>query len=154
MSRMYTVSFRGIAVTAVQDLFELTAADDKPIRIAGLFIAQDTDHGDAEAEALDLRIRRGNTTSGNGTAVTPVAVDPGDPASSFTAERNASTQASAGTAVELHSDHFQVQAGYMNWWPEDCRPKTNQGAGLLCISLETAPADSVTLSATVYVEEL
>lgn len=155
MSRMYTLVFRGIAATAVQDIFEVTPADDKPVRIAGLFLSQDTDAGDAEEEVLDLRIRRGNTTSGSGgAAVTPEAINPSDAAAGATAERNNTTQASAGTVDELHADAWNVRVPYQMWWPEDTRPMATQGNTTMCVSLETAPADSITISGTLYIEEM
>ena len=154
MSRIYTVTFRGVAATAVQDLFEISPADDKPCAIAGLFLSQDTDAGDSEEEVLDLRIRRGNSTSGSGgSSGTAEAIDPSDAAAGFSSEVNNTTQASAGTVDELHADAWNVRIPYSMWWPENCRPKANQGNTTLCVSLETAPADSITISGTIYIEE-
>jgi hypothetical protein len=152
--RVYTVSIDRVAVSAAQDLFSVTAADDKPIEIVGLFIAQNTDYGDAQAENLAFNIVSGNTTVGSGgTAPTPRPVKGTDTAAGFTARINDTTQASAGTAITRHADGFNVQAGYTNWWPEGFEIDAKQG-DFLCVRLPAAPADSITVSATLYVREM
>jgi len=52
MGRMYAVTFEAVAVTAAQDFFELTPADDKPLLIHGIYLAQSSDVGDANDELL------------------------------------------------------------------------------------------------------
>lgn len=157
MSRIYTVPFAAVAVAAGEDFFELTSADDKPIELVGLSLTQvgSSDVGDAQEEILRFSVVRGNTTSGSGgSAPTPGPVKPNDAAAGFTAEVNNTTIASSGTAVVLHEDGFNVRAGYLNWWPPGMEIGTNQGAGLLCVRCNSAPADSITLSGTAYVREL
>lgn len=153
--RVYTVEFEGVATTVAADLFELTAADDKPIEILGLFLSQSSDLKDAEEEVVRFRIVRGNTTSGSGgSAPTPRPVNASDAAAGFTAETNNTTAASTGTAVNLHSDGMNIRTGYGIWFPDGCEPSTNQTAGLLVVRMTAAPADSLTLSGTLYVREL
>lgn len=152
---MYSVSVTGVSVTAAQDLFELTPADDKPIRVAGLWIAQTSDAGDAEEEILEILIKRGNTTSGSG-GTTPAieTINPTDGAAGFTAEANNTTRASAGTADNLLHDGWNVRVPYQLLLPEDMRPSASQANTTLVIGLEDAPADAITLSATVMIEEV
>lgn len=153
MGRIYTVEFENVAVTASQDFFELTAADDKPIRIIGLFLAQYSDLGDAAEEILRFRVIRGHTTSGSGGATaTPRPVAVSDAAAGFTCEINNTTIASAGTAVNLHSDSFNIRTGTQIWLPPGCGWGTTQ-ATLLVVRLLAAPADSLSMSGTLYVEE-
>lgn len=155
MGRLYSVSFKDVAVTAQQDLLEITAADDKPIVLHALYLGQSSDAGDAQAEMLGLTIERGNTTSGSGgSSPTPVPLDPGDAAASFTAEVNNTTQASSGTAVRLHADTFNVQAGYAYIPTPETRIKASQGNTTLTIRINGAPADSLTVSGTAIIEEL
>lgn len=157
MSRgVYTVSFDQQTVAAASgdyDLFELTAASDKPVEIVALKIDNKSEVGDAQEEMIAWSIVRGNTTSGNGTSTTPRPLDPSDGAAAFTAESVGSTPASAGTAVNLVVGAFNLRAGLMEVYPEAMRPKTS-GTALLCVRLLTALADDATMSGTVWVREL
>ena len=156
MSRVYTVQFDNVSVSAAQDLFEITPADDKPIDIVGLFLSQTgvADVGDAAEELLPLQIIRGHATGGSGgSAPTPVPVDPVDTAAGFTSEVNNTTIASTGTTTTLHSDNFNVRVGYQNWWPEGTEPKASQANTTIVVRLTRAPADAITLSGTLYVKE-
>jgi hypothetical protein len=154
--RVYTVQFDNVAVAAIQDLFELTPADDKPIEIIGLFISQTgiADVGDAQEEVLPIQIIRGFTTSGSaGSAPTPVPVKARDAAAGFASEVNNTTVATTGTTVTAHSDNFNVRVGYQNWWPENTEIDCSQTDTRVVIRLTRAPNDSITLSGTVYVKE-
>ncbi|MBP8301429.1 MAG: hypothetical protein KA020_13765, partial [Planctomycetes bacterium] len=64
--RTYAVTFNAVAVSAAQDLFEITPGDDKPCEIVSLSIGQYSDAGDAAAELLGIQIIRGFTASGSG----------------------------------------------------------------------------------------
>lgn len=155
--RIYSVVFGAVSVSGSgQDFFEITPADDKPVEIVGLFLTQtgNSDVGDAQEECLRFSIVRGNATSGSGgSAPTPAPVDPNDTAAGFTAEVNNTTIASTGTAVIVHEDSFNVRVGYQNWWPEGFGPQATQANTLLCVRLNAAPADAITLSGTLYVRE-
>lgn len=154
--RVYTVVFANVSVSAVQDLFELTPADDKPIEIIGMTLAQNgnSDVGDAAEELLRFSIIRGNTTGGSGgTAPTPRPMKRTDAAAGFAAEVNNTTQASAGTGVTLFTDTFNVRAGYQIWFPDGCEPDAGQGDTTIRVSLDAAPADAITLTGTLFVRE-
>lgn len=157
MSRgVYTVSFDQQTIAAASgdyDLIELTAATDKPIEIIALELANKSEIGEAQEEMVAFAVVRGNTTTGNGTAATARALDPSDPAASFTAKTVGSTPASAGTAVTLVSSTFNIRAGLSVIYPEAMRPKT-AGTALLCLRLTTALADDATMSGTAWVREL
>lgn len=151
--RVYTVEFEGVAVTGAVDLFELDAAAEKPIEVLGLMLSQSSDVADAAEEILRIRVIRGHTTSGSGgTATTPRPVNPTDTAAGFAAETCNTTIASVGTAVNLHSDAFNIRSGYMLWLPPQCEWGTS-GTSLLVVRLMAAPADSLTMSGTMYVRE-
>ena len=154
MGRVYTVQFENVAVTAAQDFFEITPADDKPVQILGLFLSQNSEIGDAQEEFMRVQIIRGYTTGGSGgMAPTPIPLDPADAAAGFTAEVNNTTVASAGTAVVLHSETFNERVGMATWWPPECTPRAHQGNTTLVVRLLAAPADSVSMSGTLYVQE-
>lgn len=153
--RMYSVSFENVAVTASSDLFEITPADDKPCIVHALYLANLTDFGDAAEEGLRLKIIRGHATSGSGgSAPTPRPLNPTDGAAGFASEVNNTTIASAGTAVDIHADGWNIRIPYV-WIPTpEMRPQVTQAAGVsMVVRLMAAPADSVTMSGTLYVEE-
>lgn len=155
MRSIYTVEFEGVAVTAAVDLFEIRPATDKPVEIHALQIYQSTDLGDAAEEILRYRIIRGNTTTGTGGAApTPIPMNSSDVAAGFGADTCNTTAATAGTAVNLHSGAFNIRVGENFWWTPESRPQSKNASGFLCVRLMAAPADSLTMSGTIYVEEL
>lgn len=154
---VYTVSFDQQTIAAASgdyDLFELVPADDKPIEIVAVSLANKSEVGDAQDEMLAVSIVRGNTTSSNGSATTPQPLDPSDGAASFTAETVGATVATAGTSVNLVVDAFNVRAGWYQVFPEAMRPKVSQANTGMYVRLTTAAADDLTLSGTLWVREL
>lgn len=151
MPRVYTVEFEAQTIANASgdyDLFEFDAASDLPIELVALSLGQSSELGDAAEEQLRLRIIRGHTTSANGTSATPRPVSPGDAAAGFAAEVVGSTIASAGTAVNLLSDTFNVRAGYQ-WGPvPNGMGFWTSGAALLTVRLMSTVADDLTLSGT------
>lgn len=151
--RTYAVTFSAVSVSAAQDLFEITPADDKPVTILGIELGQTSDSGDAQDEQLQISIIRGHTTSGSGgTAPTPAPMAPGDSAAGFTAEVNNTTVASTGSTVTLFTSAWNVRAGYTMWFPEACQPEATQGNTTIVVR-QTAPADAITMSGTLWVAE-
>lgn len=158
MGRVYSVVFENVTVSAAQDFFEISPADDKPVRLLGLQLSNVGgvgDVGDTSEELLRLTIKRGHATSGSGgTGPTPSPLDPADTAAGFAAEVNNTTPASTGTAVTLFADGMNSRVPYQQFWtPETC-PKAGQGNTTIVVRLEAAPADAISLSGTLYVEEL
>jgi hypothetical protein len=154
--RTYSVVFEHVSVSAAQDFFELTPADDKPVELLGLFIDQtgNSDVGDAAEEFLRYSIVRGHTTGGSGgSAPTPRPMDRSAAAAGAAAEVNNTTIASAGTGVTLHSGGFNVRAGLAIWWPPEAYPEASQGDTTIVVRLLAAPADAITLSGTLYFRE-
>jgi len=152
--RVYTVEFEGVAVTAAVDFFQLTPADDKPIEIIGVFLGQSSDLGDAASEILRYRVIRGHATTGSGGASpTPRPLNRSGAAAGFTAMTNNTTVATAGTAINLHSDVFHIAAGLPLWLPEGCEWEASQTDTLIVVRLMAAPTDSLTMSGTLYVVE-
>lgn len=153
MARCYTVTFNAVAITAAQDLFEITPADDKPVNLLGLFLGQTTDFGDAQDETLGLQIIRGHATGGSGgSAPTPGPMDGIDTAAGFTAEVNNTTVATTGSTVTLWSDAWNVRAGYGLWFPEGTQPRASQANTTIVVRM-TAPTDSITANGTLVVAE-
>lgn len=153
MGRSYTVSFTGVAVTAQQDLFELVAAAGKPLKILGFGLSQSTEVGDAAEEGLSIILKSGQTTSGSGgSAPTPQPNNPSDSAAGFTAETNNTTKASAGTIVTHYPDNWNVRQPYVMVFPDRMQPVIT-GGRRCTLELATTPADSITMSGWISVEE-
>lgn len=158
MARVYSVSFENVAVAADQDFIYVAPADDKPVKLLGFFLSNvggTADAGDAKEQFCRLAVVRGHATVGSGgNSFTPVPIDPNDAAAGFTARINDTTPASAGTAVNVHADGFNVRAGYQIWFPPDLQPRVTQAAGVtMVIRLVADPAESVTMSGCAYFEE-
>lgn len=156
MARQYAVTFEGTAVTAQVDFFELTPADDKPVRLLGLMLSQSSDTGDAAEEILRIKVIRGHATSGSGgSAATPVPLSPADTAAGAAAETLNTTIASTGTAVDVLADAFNIRSGYSHWWTPETAPVCSEANGVrFAVRLMAAPADSLTMSGTLYFEEM
>jgi hypothetical protein len=158
LSRVYSIPIATpTAETAQVDLFEIAPADDKLCIVHGIRIYQISDFGDAQEEILGIEIRRGGTgmTSGSGgSSVTPVAMNPDDPAAGFTAEALNTTLATFTSGLLVWSDGWNVRAPYTyDFLPED-RPIVKQTNGGLVVRLGAAPADSLTIGGSLIVEEV
>jgi hypothetical protein len=153
--RIYSVVFENVAVTAAQDLFELSPADDKPIRIMSWELTNVSDFGDAQEEVLRLEWIRGFTTSGSGgTAPTPRPLGRSDAAAGFAAEVNNTTQATTGTTHILWAGGWNVRMPRPEKYIPEERLEASQADTTVLLRLMAAPADSVTMSGSVVIEEL
>jgi hypothetical protein len=151
MGRKYALSFDNIASTAQEDLFEIAAATNTVVRIISCVITQNFDEGDAEAEMLSLEWFRATGSGSGGSTMTAQALDPGDAAASFTAERHNTTAATGKTP--LLTEAFNVQAGYYH------RPTPEEyivlgGTDIVGLRLNETPADSISLNLAMVVEEI
>ena len=153
--RRYYIDIAPVAVTVAADLVEITIADDKPVRVLAVNLHNTSDFGDAQDEVISLVWVRGHTTSGSGgSAPTPRPVNPTDAAAGFTCEVVNTTQASAGTGVNLPRHGFNVRGGLERpYTPEEC-PEASQANTLLVLRMAAAPADSLTIGGCVLVEEM
>lgn len=152
--KIYSVVTGFRAVTTAEDLVELTAASTRSIRIHEVIIGQSSDYGDAEAEGLEVTLLRyiGAFTSGNGTSVTPSLYGSDDlPAADATAERNAGTLATGGTAQTLMEDVMNIQAGFHFLATPELR--INVAPTDAFVVRISAPTDSLTMCCTVIFEE-
>lgn len=157
MGRVYSVEFEAVAVTAAQDLFALKPADDKPITIHAIFLSQSSDVGDAAEEMLRIKIIRGAATIGSGGSnPTPRPLNSGDSASGITTNCrvNDTTETSGGTPLDMHSEAFNIRTGWAYMpIPED-RIRCAESDGFISVALMNAPGDELTVSGTLYFEEV
>lgn len=151
----FSATFTAVAVTAAQDVFEITAPATRRVRIHDIRLGQYSDAGDAAAELLSVLVIRGYTVSGSGgSAPTPAnLISDSTRAAQSSVEVNNTTVASAGTAVTLLADAWNVQAGA---WiaPLGDRNAILIGPSVRLVVRITAPADSLTMNGTIVFEEL
>jgi len=160
---IYTATFSAVAVSAAQDVFEITPPANSRVRIRELRLGQYTDFGDAAAEILSVLIIRGYTVSGsNGTAVTPTNVSghSGALAASSAVEANNTTVANTGSPVTLWADAWNIATPYIfaptmpaprqGWWGEHLILAPSQRL----VFRITAPADALTMNGTLVFEEI
>lgn len=154
MGRMYTVQFNAVGVTAQQDLFELVPAATSGLTIHEIGLSQSTEVGDAQEEGLNLLLKSGQTTSGTGgTGPTPVPLGSvADAAAAFAAEVNNTTKASAGTIVTHYAWNWNVRMPFQHIFTPESRPRM-QPSRRCTLELATTPADSITMSGYMVVEE-
>lgn len=155
--RMYSCTFDVTAATVSLDFFEIVPADDKPVVIHVIDIAQTTELGDAAEEQLAWSIQRGGTaiTTGSGgvAAAAGVAMGASGAGSGFTFEAMNTTKATFTAGVVLHRSAFNVRTGLL-WIPTpETRPTVSQANGGLVVRLDSTPADSVSFIGTCLVEE-
>lgn len=158
MGRFYTAIFKEIAVTAAQDLFEIACPTDAITVIHEWEVSQKTEVKDAEEEMLTLTTNRGvgTVTSGSGGAsVTPQQISDGDTAYGGTVERNNTTIMAVGTGTleELEVYEWNVRIPLRQVYTPETRPIISPG-NRWTLELETAPADSVTISGRIIFEEV
>ncbi len=163
MGRVYATVFENVAVAGLadspagstQDFFEIAPADDKPCRLLSLELSQNTETGDAAEEFLRVKVIRGHATVGSGGGTdneSPVL--PADAAAGYVGGINNTTIASTGTPVDLWVGNFNVRVGLEKVWTPETALVCSQAEGTMVVRLMAAPADSVTMSGTMYVEEL
>lgn len=154
--RIYTVSWdAATAITAQIDVFEISPADDRPVFIHELRMWQTTELGDAAEEVIGVQMIRGFTTSGSGGGTSTVGKKyAGDSNASFSHECRNTTLANTGTTETTEGDGWQVRIPYI-WTPSpEDRPFVSQAETRLVVRLMAAPADSMTMFATLKVEEI
>ncbi len=145
---MYSGVFEEVAVSAVQDLWELNAPATGIVIFQGLVIAQSSD---TDSEMLNLLFHLGTTSGSAGTVPTASPLQFGSSAFEGTIEANNTTQSTEGTF--LHSDCFNVLNGY-SWIPTPEMWITISPSDRLIIELQTAPGDELTMSSTIYFAEI
>lgn len=155
--RIYTFSWAAAAKSAAFDVFELLAGSGVSFKVHRLELWQLTELGDAAEEWLQLTFKRatGAYTSGStGETVSAWKHNPGDATDSITEEGGNTSQAAAGSGAltTLGYGAWNVRSGYDKvWLPED-RPVYAPSTAFIVSC--AAPADSITVGASITVEEL
>lgn len=156
MSLSYTAVFQGVAETASQDEFEVQPADDKPVVINNITITQETELGDAQEEFARIDVIRGFTASGSSGGSNPT-LRPLDRNNTITGgatvEINNTSKATTGTSHILAGDNWNVRTGYYLIPIPESRFSVSQADTTLVIRLNAAPADSITMDGTLYLDD-
>lgn len=152
MGRLYSATFESIAVTVEQDFFNLLVPADMCVAVHSLVLSQSSDAGDSESEQLNVLIHRGSTAGTGGTTPTPAPMELGDAVSTVTVRANdVTTQSTEG--AQIHAECFNVMAGLSIVWTPETRPIISP-SGRLVVLLQVAPSDELTMSGTIYFEEI
>lgn len=149
MGRIYTVQFTEVAVVAQQDLFQLEALV-VPAIIHACYLSQSTDVGDAAAEGLSIQVRRFTDAVTDDLAT--AQLDDGDATQNADVAVNETTELVTGQDI-IHSEVWQIGQTFIYLPPPELRPVVQIGNGI-AINLNTTPADSITMSGTLYFEEM
>ena len=143
--RYFTADFLEVAVTAQQDLFQIEALTSEVI-LLGVVLGQTSDVGDAVAENLSIVIRRFTDVVTNDIA--EAKLDEGSAALTADLAINETTELVTGTEV-VHADVWNIALPFIWLPPPEMRIHIKVGEGL-AVNLNTTPADSLTMSGTVY----
>lgn len=154
---IFSATFSNIAVTAVQDMFEFLTSAACRIAICEIDIGQNTEVGDAQDESLALELIRGFTVAGSaGSAVTPTNYDARSRAAVTVVNRNNTGLATTSGSV-VRATSFNVRSGWLyrpRWdGAVDERPVISPSSSFV-VRLPVAPADSVSMYATILFQEL
>ena len=153
VGRMYSVSFSDVAVVAAQDLINLTATAGMAIEILRIDGGQRSLTA-GESKPIKLVRNLATVTAGSGgTAPTPVKLNNGDAAATFTARANDTTAQTGTTSSILFSSGFEFLNGYFKVWTPDERLVIAPSQGF-AVNLPTAPSASTLMSFSVLVREL
>jgi hypothetical protein len=154
IGRVYICPIDAVAVSAVQDPFEINSASTISLALLSVFIGQSSDAGDAEDEQLRVRIIRDHSTSGSGgSSGTAVPARKGDAAFGGTVEINNTTPATGGSPIILPCDCFNVRGGMVHR-PTELEIATIHGGGRIVVNFPAAPADALTVSGYIVFAEL
>jgi len=158
MPRLYTSFFEPTAVTTAIDFFELLASANNVIKVWEWGLFQTTELGDAAEEVLDIETVRGDgtvTSGSGGAASTPQPIDNGDSAAVSTVETLNTTRMVVGTGVLdiLEKPGWNIRIPLEKIYIPERRPVISP-SDRWTLSLNTAPADSVTIGGYVVFEEI
>ncbi len=154
MSGIYTVQFNGVAVSAAQDLLQLTAHSTKQCVLLAWGVSQSSEVGDTAEESLSILLKSGQGTTGSGgSAPTPVATDSSGGASGFAAQANNTTPASTGTIVTHYAYNWNIRVPMDQVYPDQMQIVFGAGRRLT-IELVSVPADAITMSGYAVVQEI
>ena len=152
---LFVFTFEATAVSTIIDLFEINVNEELHAQIHALYISQSSDVGNIAEEMLPVQIIRGHTGPGSGgtTQVFTRSLNARNHQSNSTFEACNTTIASGGTPEILWSGTFNTRLGMQQIFLPGQYPGASQSQGRFVVRLAAAPADELTMSGTVIVEE-
>ncbi len=157
MGQIYDGVFPSIAVTALQDFFEILAPADAIIVVHGWEIFQTSDTGDAEEEILELETVRGlgSTTGSGGATITPQPNMRGYAVSGAVVKRNNTTRmiAGGGSLEILEKFGWNNRIPLEKIYTPETRPIVSAG-DFWTLSLPGNPNDELSVVGKVTYEEI
>jgi hypothetical protein len=151
MGFIYSAPLDAAAVTLATDIFHLTVTDT--VLIHAMELGQTTDLGDASEEVLRIGLYRAVTGGSGGTGLTEVAYNRGDnTAPTGVVLGNNSTASTSGTLLQILTWNIRIPTQWI--WTPEMRPRFDSGEDPVAFRLLSAPTDSITMSGTLFWEEL
>lgn len=155
MSVTYAVSFVAVSVSAAQDLIAILAASNVPVNIARCSLSAEGVTAPADLR-INLKRLPATVAAGSG-GTTPVAFEmaqvSGRSASATLYANNTTRATTSGTINILWAGTMQQLNNYDDVLIPEFWPQINP-AQLFVLGLEAAPGAAITLSGTVWFEEL
>jgi hypothetical protein len=155
--RKYSVPFTGVTWTNTCEVFTVTPADDKPVKLLGFQLDNvnlAADAGDAQEETIQWQVSRGAVgVSSGGTAPTPQPIgSSADAASGFTARVNDTTLSTSTNSAVIFSGGWNIRVPLREFWPEEIWPGASQADTTIKVRLG-GNTDAVVISGTLFVVE-
>ncbi len=153
-NRTYNILFRGVSVSAAQDLCAAYAGASMALEVISLTVGQ-ISLTTVESLAISVKRLSATVTAGSvGNSFTPSKDTPSDATATFTARINDTTIATtSGTTSYEHADVFNLVNGYQWIFPERARPSCGLSEALI-FSLDGAPGAARTMTGSMKVREL
>lgn len=154
MGRCYSASFAAVSVSALQDIFEVTAAATNSVTIHGWSLAQTTLVGNANEAVLLIEARRfiGSASGSGGASVTPQPIEDGSAAATSSVERN--NTAPIGDPPEPGGSYgWTVREPWVHFYTAETRPVIAPGDRWVLANPTFFVSGSIALSGTLWFEE-
>jgi hypothetical protein len=152
--RTYTVGFKNVSVSVVQDLLCVYSGASGAFEIHDFTVGQVTATTVGNLRLTGRRLPATVTAGSGGTAPTPNKNRTGDAAATVTARVNNTTQATtSGTALDIVPDVYNPINGYQFLPAPEDRPACNPSEAFTW-SLDQAPSGAETMSGKSTIAEL
>lgn len=153
--QIYSASFDGVTVAAVQDLFEIILGATVVVELLSVHLSQEQLIQDAEEEMWTVAIQGHSgaiSTGSGGSTPAMIPTQLGMAAAGSTVEANNTTEISGGTTVVHHVVNWNVRVPLdIIWMPETRIWAAPTDA--LTVTLLTTPT-SATVGGTMYWREM
>lgn len=156
MGRRYRALFSDVAVSAAQDLIQITGASGKTLKIIrAAWGCTNTTLATSQSVKTRCRLLPATVTNGSGGSTPTVQkTDSGDAAASASALANNTTKATTSTtAVVLEESGDHLYNGYISKWDDRGAPVIGPSQAFV-FELLSAPSGTVNMSGFVEFEEI